>query len=221
MNTGKLLAAVKTALKWADGSKVKQELDDQILQLLGPKTEQDLVKPDKKKNKVNSLILKRSQSSRKLTATAPCSAHCTEMESTADTQEKKPKENGTVAVSAPANAEDTEAWRHADPYAFLPNPAENNKVHARLTFPKPFLHFLLVGSCSNPRASNPLMHFYLSGLSGRSGAHNCELQQWHPAAHCKQRREAGRASEGHRWQGRDSFPSRAQWVLAHRPCKGG
>lgn len=57
MNTGKLLAAIKTALKWADGSKVKQELDDQILQLLGPKTEQDLVKPDKKKTKVTSFLL--------------------------------------------------------------------------------------------------------------------------------------------------------------------
>lgn len=54
MNVGKLLAAVKAFLKWADGAKVKQELDDQILQLLGPKTEQDLVKPDKKKAKVES-----------------------------------------------------------------------------------------------------------------------------------------------------------------------
>ncbi|BDA41649.1 Glutamine-tRNA ligase [Coccomyxa sp. Obi] len=99
MNTGKLLAAVKTALKWADGSRVKQELDHQILQLLGPKTEQDLVKPDKKKVK-----------------------------------EKKPKENGAVAEAAPANAEDTESWRHADPYAFLPNPAENNKVHTTVNF---------------------------------------------------------------------------------------
>lgn len=62
MNTGKLLAAVKIALKWADGSKVKQELDDQILQLLGPKTEQDLVKPDKKKTKVNSFLLFKSRS---------------------------------------------------------------------------------------------------------------------------------------------------------------
>ncbi len=36
---------------------MKQELDGQILNLLGPKTEQDLVKPDKKKTKVQSLIV--------------------------------------------------------------------------------------------------------------------------------------------------------------------
>lgn len=52
VNVGKLLANVKTVLKWADGAKVKIELDGQILQLLGPKTEQDLVKPTKKTKKV-------------------------------------------------------------------------------------------------------------------------------------------------------------------------
>ena len=45
-------------------------------------------------------------------------------------QEKKPaKENGAVtAKNAETKAEDTEAWRHADPYAFFPSPADNNKV---------------------------------------------------------------------------------------------
>jgi hypothetical protein len=60
-------------------------------------------------------------------------------------QEKKaaPEENGNAvhpaqAASGPAAAappagaaeEETEAWRHADPYAFLPSPSENNKVAA-------------------------------------------------------------------------------------------
>jgi hypothetical protein len=54
VNMGVLLAAVKAALKWADGAEVKRELDKQILELLGPKTEQDLAKPDKKKKKVVS-----------------------------------------------------------------------------------------------------------------------------------------------------------------------
>lgn len=49
---GGLLASIKADLKWADGAEVKRELDAQVLQLLGPKTEQDLSKPEKKKKKV-------------------------------------------------------------------------------------------------------------------------------------------------------------------------
>ena len=61
-------------------------------------------------------------------------------------QEKKPapEENGSAvhtaeaagpAAAAPAGPteDEVEAWRHADPYAFLPSPSENNKVR----------HFLL------------------------------------------------------------------------------
>lgn len=50
-NTSLVLAAVKTRLKWAEGSEIKRELDKQVEALLGPKTEADLVKPDKKKVK--------------------------------------------------------------------------------------------------------------------------------------------------------------------------
>lgn len=50
-NTSLLLAAVKARLKWAEGAEIKRELDAQVGALLGPKTEADLVKPDKKKVK--------------------------------------------------------------------------------------------------------------------------------------------------------------------------
>lgn len=74
--------------------------------------------------------------------------------STADMQEKKPKENGAVAEAASANAEDTEAWRHADPYAFLPNPAENNKVSAWVTFNACSNWYLQdLSACNSPHAS--------------------------------------------------------------------
>lgn len=38
---------VRTILKWADGKAVKNEVDIQILDLLGPKTEADLAPPPK------------------------------------------------------------------------------------------------------------------------------------------------------------------------------
>ena len=56
-NTSLLLAGVKARLKWAEGAEIKRELDAQVAALLGPKTEADLVKPDKKKaKKVRSLL---------------------------------------------------------------------------------------------------------------------------------------------------------------------
>ena len=51
-NTGPLMAAVRSGLRWADGKAVKAEFDIQLLDLLGPKTDQDLAPPpktDKKK----------------------------------------------------------------------------------------------------------------------------------------------------------------------------
>ena len=38
-------------MKFADGAAIKSELDRQIADLLGPKTEADLIKPDKKAKK--------------------------------------------------------------------------------------------------------------------------------------------------------------------------
>lgn len=41
-NVGTLMGDAKVALKWADGKAVKNEIDMQLLNLLGPKTEEDL-----------------------------------------------------------------------------------------------------------------------------------------------------------------------------------
>lgn len=46
-----MLPKIKARLKWADGAAIKRELDTQIAAILGPKTEADLVKPDKKAKK--------------------------------------------------------------------------------------------------------------------------------------------------------------------------
>ncbi|KAM8863049.1 glutamine--tRNA ligase [Spinachia spinachia] len=51
-NMGLLMGEARSALKWADGKVVKNEVDLQVLHLLGPKTEADLekkVKPQKAK----------------------------------------------------------------------------------------------------------------------------------------------------------------------------
>ena len=42
------MADVRKALKWADGKAIKSEIDVQVLDLLGPKTEADMAKPEKK-----------------------------------------------------------------------------------------------------------------------------------------------------------------------------
>uniref|UniRef100_A0A3Q3XQM8 Glutamine--tRNA ligase n=1 Tax=Mola mola TaxID=94237 RepID=A0A3Q3XQM8_MOLML len=55
-NTGLLMGEVRTALKWADGKSIKNELDMQVLHLLGPKTEADLEMKSKVQAKVRNLI---------------------------------------------------------------------------------------------------------------------------------------------------------------------
>ena len=50
-NTGPLMAAVRSRLRWADGKAVKAEFDIQLLDLLGPKTDQDLAPPPKNDKK--------------------------------------------------------------------------------------------------------------------------------------------------------------------------
>ncbi|CAG0897953.1 unnamed protein product [Cyprideis torosa] len=49
-NCGSLLAELRNSLKWADGKAVKNEVDLQMLTLLGPKTEEDLRPKPKKKD---------------------------------------------------------------------------------------------------------------------------------------------------------------------------
>lgn len=48
-NVGKILMEVRGKLPWADGKAVKNEVDVQIFDLLGPKTDQDLAPPVKEK----------------------------------------------------------------------------------------------------------------------------------------------------------------------------
>ena len=48
-NSGLLMSEVRKNLKWADGKAVKNEIDIQILDLIGPKTEADLAPPPKEK----------------------------------------------------------------------------------------------------------------------------------------------------------------------------
>ncbi|XP_055852721.1 probable glutamine--tRNA ligase [Episyrphus balteatus] len=57
-NVGKIMQEVRNQLKWADGKAVKSEIEVQIFDLLGPKTDADLKplpKPDKKKDKTKSV----------------------------------------------------------------------------------------------------------------------------------------------------------------------
>ena len=48
---GPLQAGVKSRLKWAEGAAVKAELEAQVADFLGPKTEADMKPPDKKAKK--------------------------------------------------------------------------------------------------------------------------------------------------------------------------
>ena len=72
-NTGPLMAAVRTKLKWADGKAVKAEFDLQLLDILGPKTDADLAPPpktDKKKGDKKAPIKKDKDESKTETANA-------------------------------------------------------------------------------------------------------------------------------------------------------
>ncbi|XP_061687568.1 glutamine--tRNA ligase isoform X1 [Syngnathoides biaculeatus] len=62
-NMGLLMGDVRSALKWADGKALKNEVDMQVLHLLGPKTEADLEKKSKlQKNKAeNEVKLKKEE----------------------------------------------------------------------------------------------------------------------------------------------------------------
>eukprot|EP00884_Botryococcus_braunii_P000839 jgi/Botrbrau1/10756/Bobra.180_2s0021.1 len=105
-NLNILLGAVRGSLKWAEVADIKAELDSQVAQLLGPKTEADLVKPDKKKGKPKKEAAEKS----------------------AATVAGAPEENGS------AQPPQEESWRTADPYAFFPKPNQNNQVHTTVAF---------------------------------------------------------------------------------------
>ncbi|XP_061687575.1 glutamine--tRNA ligase isoform X2 [Syngnathoides biaculeatus] len=60
-NMGLLMGDVRSALKWADGKALKNEVDMQVLHLLGPKTEADLEKKSKKNKAENEVKLKKEE----------------------------------------------------------------------------------------------------------------------------------------------------------------
>jgi len=62
-NTGPLMGKVRAQLKWADGKAIKAEFELQLLDLLGPKTDQDLLPPpkvDKKKGEKKKVVKEES-----------------------------------------------------------------------------------------------------------------------------------------------------------------
>ncbi|VDI54570.1 Hypothetical predicted protein [Mytilus galloprovincialis] len=69
-NTGLIMSEARNKLKFADGKIIKNEVDMQILDLLGPKTDADLAKPVKQKTGVkgseSSKSLKSTESSKSL-----------------------------------------------------------------------------------------------------------------------------------------------------------
>lgn len=54
-NAGLIMQEVNSKLKWADGKTVKNEVDLQILDLLGPKTEEDLIQTSKRPTKTDNV----------------------------------------------------------------------------------------------------------------------------------------------------------------------
>lgn len=64
-NKGILMREVNNNLKWADGKDIKNEIEVQILDILGPKTEEDLMPVSKKKNKSNQSLTNKKEESTK------------------------------------------------------------------------------------------------------------------------------------------------------------
>ena len=50
-NPGPLMGKVRGQLKWADGKEIKAQVEIQLLDLLGPKTDADLLPPPKAEKK--------------------------------------------------------------------------------------------------------------------------------------------------------------------------
>jgi len=67
-NTGLLMADVRSLLKWADGKAIKDQIDTQILELLGPKTEEDSKPAPKQKGEPKQEVKKQELANVKNTA---------------------------------------------------------------------------------------------------------------------------------------------------------
>jgi glutaminyl-tRNA synthetase len=94
-----LLRGVGAALPWADSLTVKTQVDAAVAALLGPKTDADAAKPAKSK------------------ATA------------GEGGDAKAAEAAAATAAAATDAAAAAAAPPADPFAFFPDPASNNKVH--------------------------------------------------------------------------------------------
>lgn len=57
-NVGKLMASVKSKLKWGDGKVIKEVIDEQVASILGPRTVEDDAKPQKGAKKSSAKVEK-------------------------------------------------------------------------------------------------------------------------------------------------------------------
>jgi len=115
INTNILLGTVTAKLRFAEGAKVRAEMEAQVLALLGPKTEADeeAIKAERAKPKPKK-----------------------EKKGGKDDKKEEKAEAAGAAKAGAASAVNAEApkEREADVFAFLPKPAENNNVHTTVNF---------------------------------------------------------------------------------------
>ncbi|GJP35092.1 hypothetical protein CLOM_g19590 [Closterium sp. NIES-68] len=108
-NLGLILAKVRSLQPWADGKLAKEEVDAQVLSLLGPKTEADDAKPLKKK---------KEKKPKGEDSAAPAAA--------AGAGDKAAGGAGAGGLEGMVE--------ESDPYAIFPNPQDNNIVHTEVFF---------------------------------------------------------------------------------------
>ncbi|XP_034935789.1 probable glutamine--tRNA ligase [Chelonus insularis] len=64
-NAGPLMQEIRTTLKWADGKAVKNEVDLQLLDILGPKTEADLLPAPKNQKQPKGKVQEKEKNAKK------------------------------------------------------------------------------------------------------------------------------------------------------------
>ncbi|CAD7697335.1 unnamed protein product [Ostreobium quekettii] len=106
LNLNVLIGQVTRTLKFADGGCVRSEFQQQVEDLLGPKTEEDVKAAGMKKPKKAKAPKEKSTNGEK-------------------NNEDSSQKNGSS---------EEESWRTADPFAFLPKPEDNHQVHTTVNF---------------------------------------------------------------------------------------
>ncbi|CAI5525052.1 unnamed protein product [Closterium sp. Naga37s-1] len=119
-NVGLILAKVRALQPWADGKLAKEEVDAQVLAVLGPKTEADEAKPVKKKKEKKP---KGDDAAAAADAAAAGGAGG-----------KAATAGAAGAPGAAGGALGVDGAEESDPYAIFPNPQDNNKVHTEIFF---------------------------------------------------------------------------------------